>query len=98
MMSKKMKTERLNYISRNQKRLMSDDYIYLRDASNQDRNIDPSNINQCEILSSLFTGYRVIYMKKTQDAMIYVQSYGRPDIFVTLICNSKLAEIKGTIT
>ncbi|GBP91732.1 hypothetical protein EVAR_92009_1 [Eumeta japonica] len=55
-MMAKMISKRLNYICRNQQRLRAEEYIHLRDALNQDGNVDPSNIGQRVILPSSFTG------------------------------------------
>lgn len=30
----------------------------------------------------------------TQDAMTYVRKYGRPDLFITFMCNPKWTEIE----
>ncbi|GBP79936.1 hypothetical protein EVAR_75309_1 [Eumeta japonica] len=65
------------------KRLRAEEYIHLRDALNQDGNVDPSNIGQRVILPSSFTGSPRYLHEKTQDAMTYVRNYGRPDLFVT---------------
>lgn len=93
-MMAKMITERLSYISRNQQQLRADDYIHLRDAINQDANVNAANIGQHVILPSSFTGSPRYMHEKTQDAMTYVRNYGRPDLFVTFTCNPEWPEIK----
>ena len=35
--------------------------------------------------------------KKTQDAMTYVKTYGRPDLFITFTCNLKWTEISEVL-
>ena len=35
--------------------------------------------------------------ERTQDAMIYVRTYGRPDLFVTFTCNPSWPEITDNI-
>ncbi|GBP81129.1 hypothetical protein EVAR_88227_1 [Eumeta japonica] len=92
-----MISERLNYICRNQQRLRAEEYIHLRDALNQDGNVDPSNIGQRVILPSSFTGSPRYLHEKTQDAMTYVRNYGRPDLFVTFTCNPEWPEIKAEL-
>ncbi|CAE1250270.1 unnamed protein product [Acanthosepion pharaonis] len=41
------------------------------------------------ILPATFTGSPRYMHARTQDAMIYVRKYGRPDLFVTFTCNPK---------
>ncbi|GBP31765.1 Alpha-(1,6)-fucosyltransferase [Eumeta japonica] len=78
------------------KRLRAEEYIHLRDALNQDGNVDPSNIGQRVILPSSFTG-SPRYLHENQDAMTYVRNYGRPDLFVTFTCNPEWPEIKAEL-
>ena len=35
--------------------------------------------------------------QRTQDAMVYVRKYGRPDLFITFTCNPKWPEIVSTL-
>lgn len=84
----KIETERLLYIRLNQKSLRSDEYIHLRDAIANDENINETR--KKVILPSTFTGSP----RHMQDAMAYVRSYGRPDLFITFTCNPKWNEIK----
>ncbi|GBP25926.1 Pheromone-binding protein [Eumeta japonica] len=79
------------------KRLRAEEYIHLRDALNQDGNVDPSNIGQRVILPYSFTGSPRYLHEKTQDAMTYVRNYGRPDLFVTFTCNPEWPEIKAEL-
>ncbi|GFY76062.1 helitron_like_N domain-containing protein [Trichonephila inaurata madagascariensis] len=74
-----IESERLRYIHCNQKKLRVEEYIHLRDAVVSEGNV--SNVGQLIILPSSFTG-RPRYMNEcTQDAMTYVQNYGRPVTF-----------------
>lgn len=93
-MAAKMITERLGYIKQNQKTLRAENYIHLRDAINNDANINPLNIGQQVILPSTFTGSPRYLHEKTQDAMTYVRHHGRPDLFITMTCNPEWPEIR----
>ena len=52
-----------------------------------------SNVGQPLILQSSFTGGPHDMHERTQDAMCHVQTYGRPDLFITFTCNSSWDEI-----
>jgi hypothetical protein len=88
-MMTKIISERLHFIRNHQKQLRADDYVYLRDAVNNDANINANNVEQQVILPSSFTGSpRYIRVhEKNQDAMTYVRKFGRPDLFITFTCN-----------
>ncbi|XP_036343195.1 uncharacterized protein LOC118752408 [Rhagoletis pomonella] len=89
----KIETERLNYIRFNQRKLRCDEYIHLRDAINNDTNVN--NIGQMKILPSSYTGSPRHMHEYAQDAMCYVRNYGRPDLFITFTCNPKWDDIKN---
>lgn len=61
-MMAKMMTERLSFIRNNQKTLRADDYIHLRDAVQQDANINANNIGQRVILPATVT-HHIICMR-----------------------------------
>ncbi|XP_023232370.1 uncharacterized protein LOC111632223 [Centruroides sculpturatus] len=92
-MMAKMISERLNYILQNQQ-LRADNCIHLRDALNQDANVNPANIGQHVILPSTFMGSPHYMHEKTQDAMTYVLNYMRPNLFVIFTCNPECPQIK----
>lgn len=96
-MMAKIITERLDYIRRNQTKLRSENYIHLRDAVNQDQNINAQDIGQYVILPSTFTGSPRYMHEKTQDAMTYIRNFGRPDLFITFTCNPEWPEIKAEL-
>ena len=52
-----------------------------------------ANVGQLVILPSSFTGGPRYMAERTQDAMTYVRTHGRPDLFITLTCNSQWPEI-----
>nr|XP_026491794.1 uncharacterized protein LOC113397591 [Vanessa tameamea] len=93
-MAAKMISERLDFIKRKKKKLRAEEYIHLRDAVVNDKNINASNIGQHVILPSSFTGSPRYMNEKSQDAMTYVRKFGRPDLFITFTCNSEWPEIK----
>lgn len=89
----KVESERLRYISLNQQKLRADTYIHLRDAINNDTNINPNNLGQTIILPSTFINSPRYLHEYTQDAFSYVRIYGRPDLFLTFTCNPSWKEI-----
>ncbi|CAE1307845.1 unnamed protein product [Acanthosepion pharaonis] len=90
-MAAKMESERLGFIKLNKSKLRTDSYIHLRDGLRSDG--DPRNLGKPCILPSSYTGGPRYMHERTQDAMIYVRHYGRPDLFVTFTCNPKWVEI-----
>ena len=82
----KVISERLLYIRTHQKELRAKSYIYLRDGINND--VSGENLGQLCILPSSFTGSPRYMHERTQDAMTYVRTYGRPDLFITFTCNA----------
>ncbi|XP_045511060.1 uncharacterized protein LOC123705982 [Colias croceus] len=87
----KIETERLIYIRTNQTRLRAEDYVHLRDAMQQDNNVE--NMGRLVILPSSFIGGPRYMHERTQDAFCYVRKYGRPDLFITFTTNPKWNEI-----
>ncbi|KAF8778853.1 hypothetical protein HNY73_015538 [Argiope bruennichi] len=88
----KIESERLLYIRLNQVKLRSEEYIHLSDAVVNDGNL--SELGKMIILPSTFTGSPRHMHEYAQDAMTYVRAYGRPDFFITFICNTARDEIK----
>ncbi|KAL8606455.1 hypothetical protein ACOMHN_015544 [Nucella lapillus] len=88
----KIETERLTFIRLNQTKLRVEQYIHLQDALNVDGNAH--NIGQQVILPSSFVGSPRYMNERTQDAMAYVQKYGKPDLFITTTYNPKWEEIQ----
>lgn len=81
----------MNFIRFNQTKLKSEEYIHLRDALTVDGNVD--NVGQRVILPSSYTGSPRHMQEYSQDAMTYVRSFGRPDLFITTTCNPHWTEI-----
>lgn len=88
----KIESERLNFIFHNQSKLRCAEYIHLRDSIVNDGNIE--NVGRHVILPSSYTGSPRHMHEYAQDAMSYVQRYGRPDLFITFTCNPNWKEIK----
>lgn len=93
----KIETERLLYIRLNQTKLRSEEYIHLRDAIANDGNVNVNELGRMVILPATFTGSPRHMHEYAQDAMTYVRSYGRPDLFITFTCNPTWDEIKGLL-
>jgi len=87
----KIETERLRYIRCNQSKLRVENYIHLKDAFFHDEYI--TNTGQKCILLSTYIGSPRHMHEYIQDALIYVRSYGRPCLFITVTCNSQWDEI-----
>ena len=88
----KVETERLIYLRTHQRQLRVESYIHLRDAVLNDG--DTTNMGQLVILPSTYVGGPRYMHERTQDAMTYVRTYGRPDLFITFTCNPQWQEIK----
>jgi hypothetical protein len=95
-MHAKIESERLLYIHLNQRKLKVDEIIHLRDAVANDGNVE--NLGALVILLATFTGSLRHMHEYTQDAMAYVRTYGRPDLFITFTWNPKRTEIKEMLT
>lgn len=87
----KVESERLLFIRLNQTKLRVENYIHLQDAINRDGNA--ANVGQMVILPSSFTGGPRYMHERTQDAMVYVRNFGRPDLFITFTTNPKWKEV-----
>ncbi|XP_061398409.1 uncharacterized protein LOC133334127 [Musca vetustissima] len=94
----KIETERLMYIRHNQSKLRVDNYIHLQDAINSNIDVNPNELGRAIILPATFTGSPRHMQEYTQDAMAYVRSYGRPDLFITFTCNPKWEEITSELS
>ena len=80
----KAESERLLYIKLHQKELRADKYIHLCDGINND--VGREGLGQLVILPSSFTGSPRYMHERTQDALRYVQVFGRPTFFITFTC------------
>lgn len=91
----KIQSKRLVLEIKKKKKLRVENYIHLRDAINNDKDI--IDLGQMVILPSSFTGSPQHQHEYTQDAMSYVRHYGRPDLFITFTCNPKWPEIESLL-
>ncbi|UYV71019.1 hypothetical protein LAZ67_8001425 [Cordylochernes scorpioides] len=91
----KIESERLLYIRLNQKELRVEEYIHLRDAIANDGMV--ANFGKLVILPATFTGSPRHMHEYTQDAMVFVRTYGRPDLFITFTCNPSWPEINAEL-
>ncbi|CAK1590210.1 unnamed protein product [Parnassius mnemosyne] len=83
----KVESERLRYISLNQKKLRVENYVHLQHVVSSDANVNPRDLGKMVILPSSFVNSPRYLHEYTQDAFAYVRTYGRPDLFVTFTCN-----------
>ncbi|XP_016971963.2 uncharacterized protein LOC108039455 [Drosophila rhopaloa] len=79
----KVETERLNFIRD------------MRDAIATEGHA--ASIGCLTILPATYVGSPRHMHEYAQDAMTYVRNYGRPDLFITLICNPKWPEITNRL-
>ncbi|GBN82443.1 hypothetical protein AVEN_156967-1 [Araneus ventricosus] len=88
----KIESESLLYIKLNQQKLGVEEYIQLRDAITNDRKV--TDIDRNLILPATYIGSPRHMHEYAQDAITYVRSYGRPDLFITFTCYTAWSEIK----
>ncbi|GFX87567.1 hypothetical protein TNCV_1330981 [Trichonephila clavipes] len=90
-----IKVERgcLRYIALNQKKLRAENYIHLHDTISAYDNIRPNDIGKMGILPSTFVNSPRYLQEYTQDTFTYVRTYGRPELFVTFICNPSWQDV-----
>ncbi|GBM04905.1 hypothetical protein AVEN_252841-1 [Araneus ventricosus] len=91
-MCAKIESEHLLYIKLNQQKLRVEEYIHLRDAITDGGNV--TDIGRMVMVPATYIGSLRHMHEYAQDAMTYVRSYGRPDLFITFICNAARSEIK----
>ena len=75
----KIETGRLLCIRLNQRKLRVENYDHLKDAIQNDVNLE--EMDKLIILPSSFTGSPRYMQQRTQDAMVYVRKFGTPDIY-----------------
>ena len=96
--------QRLHYIDQNQKELRADSYKSVKEATDErmreaaradglfpDDHSRPS-IGR-KILPGSVTGTPRFFNKKFQDGMAICREYSKPDLFITMTCNSGWEEI-----
>ncbi|KAK9105322.1 hypothetical protein Scep_022166 [Stephania cephalantha] len=88
----KIETMRLQYRKTNQHIIRSELYQGLQDATNSGETT-AGNIGRRIILPSSYTGSPRDMYNRYQDAMAIVRRYGKPDLFITITCNTNWLEI-----
>lgn len=88
----KIESERLSFLRSHQAQLRSETYSGLKDALIA-ADGDATQVGQRVILSSSFIGGPRYLRERQQDAMSYVQHFGRPDLFITMTANPTWVEI-----
>jgi PIF1-like helicase/Helitron helicase-like domain at N-terminus len=91
----KVESERLRYLRNNQSQLRAENYGMLRDAVAIDGNAE--HVGKLVILPSSFMGSPRYLHEYVQDAMCFVRTFGRPDLFITFTCNKNWTEIKAEL-
>ena len=91
----KVEAERCLWVRLNQKTLRADKYSGLMDDINTDGTFGDKG--QMVVLPSTHVGSPRYMHERTQDGMKYVQTFGRPDFFITFTCNPNWKEIKDQL-
>ena len=88
----KVEGERLLWNQFNQTQLRVEGYRGLMDHIENERNevLDPGRV---VVLPSSFSGGPRAMQQNYQDAMALVTTFGKPDLFITFMCNPKCPEI-----
>ncbi|XP_073020880.1 uncharacterized protein [Primulina eburnea] len=89
----KIETQRLRWIRSNQRDIRSELYQGLQDCLHGGEN-HAGNIGTRIVLPSSFGGSPRDMYQRYQDAMTLVQTYGKPDLMLTMTCNPNWNEIK----
>ena len=91
----KIESERLLFIKCHQQKLRAEDYIHLKDAMENDGNLQETG--KIIVLPSSFTGSPRYFHERVQDGITYVRHYGKPDLFITFTCNPLWFEITNNL-
>ena len=92
----KIETERLMFIRQEQKKLRAHSHHRLRDSF-LPSDADSWNAGQHFILPSTFTGGPRYMHERQMDAMTYVRTYGKPDLFITMTTSPRWPEITDNL-
>ncbi|XP_056843369.1 uncharacterized protein LOC130500247 [Raphanus sativus] len=90
-------TERLRFISLNQKKLRADLYNNVCDAV-EAGDADPAQIGKKVILPATFTAGPRYMAEKYQDAMAICRWYGNPHLFITVTANPNWVELRDHLS
>lgn len=83
----------LQRIKNNQPTLRADNYKSLMEYITHDADTVDHPAGKAIILPSSFQGSPRNMQQHYQDAMAIVRKFGKPDLFITMICNPKWKEI-----
>lgn len=89
--------DRLKYIRREQTKLRVETYIGLTDALHVSAEQEKLRVGRIVVLPSSFIGSPRNMMQNYQDAMALMRKFGKPDLFITFICNPAWPEITDSI-
>ena len=90
-----IKRDRINWCNSHQKELRSESYQGLIDyVHSKQANLQNYHVGKIVILPSTFIGSPRNMIQKYQDSMAITKVFGKPDLFITLTCNSNCQEIK----
>ena len=92
----KIESERLNYIRFHQKTLHAELYQGLSDAVSGG-DTSGETVGRLIVLPATFTGSPRSMHQNDQDAMAIIRKYGKPDLFITMTCNTNWPEIKNAL-
>ncbi|KAG6657396.1 hypothetical protein CIPAW_04G088100 [Carya illinoinensis] len=92
----KIETSRLDYFRKKQQHIRSELYQGIVDTITLGET-NASNVGKRIILPSSFIGGPRDMRKRYMEAMALVQRYGKPDIFLTMMCNPNWKEITNEL-
>ena len=93
----KIEGNELAYIRTHQSQLHVESYQGLMDHIERRAEAEDVNVGRTVNLPSTFEGGQRNMYQKSQDAMIVVTTYGKPDIFLTITANPKWPEIQENL-
>lgn len=93
----KSEQDKLDYDRFHQKELKCEKYKALKDHLDEKSNVEGKDLGRMIILPSSFKGSPRNMQQGYQDSMAMVRKYGKPDLFITFICNPNWDEIKRNL-
>ena len=94
----KIERDRINWCNSHQKELRAESYQGLLDyVRSKQANLQNYHVGKIVILPSTFIGSPRNMIQKYQDSMAITRVFGKPDLFITMTCNSNWQEIKENL-
>jgi hypothetical protein len=93
----RIEAQRLLYIRTHQDDLRAESYRGICDALDEAGAVPYSSVGRRIILPSSFQGSPRHMHKNYQDAMAIIRKYMKPDLFITITCNSNWPEIRDNL-